>query len=119
MIDLLTPENAPIVVLSAIVITKPGEYRVIKQFGKIVRVEENDGSGGNRVSEESSLKQSVIFSDNGATPYVVDSNMPKVQGVVVVAEGADDAKIVSEITDAVNALLGIPVNRIKVLKMEV
>ena len=83
------------------------------------KVEENDGSGGNRVSEESSLKQSVIFSDNGATPYVVDSNMPKVQGVVVVAEGADDAKIVSEITDAVNALLGIPVNRIKVLKMEV
>lgn len=30
--------------LSSLVITKPGEYRVIKQFGKIVRVEENDGS---------------------------------------------------------------------------
>lgn len=29
---------------SSLVITKPGEYRVIKQFGKIVRVEENDGS---------------------------------------------------------------------------
>lgn len=33
-----------ILVFSAAVITKPGEYRVIKQFGKIVRVEENDGS---------------------------------------------------------------------------
>lgn len=30
--------------LSSAVVTKPGEYRVIKQFGKIVRVEENDGS---------------------------------------------------------------------------
>lgn len=30
--------------ISATVITKPGEYRVIKQFGKIVRVEQNDGS---------------------------------------------------------------------------
>ena len=30
--------------VSATVVTKPGEYRVIKQFGKIVRVEENDGS---------------------------------------------------------------------------
>ncbi len=29
--------------LSSVVVTKPGEYRVIKQFGKIVRVEENDG----------------------------------------------------------------------------
>ena len=34
-----------VLVLSAMVVTKPGEYRVIKQFGKIVRVEENDGSG--------------------------------------------------------------------------
>ena len=33
-----------ILVMSSLVITKPGEYRVIKQFGKIVRVEENDGS---------------------------------------------------------------------------
>lgn len=33
-----------LVLSSSIVITKPGEYRVIKQFGKIIRVEENDGS---------------------------------------------------------------------------
>lgn len=30
--------------LSSLVVTRPGEYRIIKQFGKIVRVEENDGS---------------------------------------------------------------------------
>lgn len=35
---------AIVFLLSALVVTKPGEYRVIKQFGKIVRVEENDGS---------------------------------------------------------------------------
>lgn len=35
---------AIILFCSSIVVTKPGEYRVIKQFGKIVRVEENDGS---------------------------------------------------------------------------
>ncbi len=35
---------ALIVLVSALVVTRPGEYRVIKQFGKIVRVEENDGS---------------------------------------------------------------------------
>ncbi len=34
-----------IILGSSVVVTKPGEYRVIKQFGKIVRVEENDGSG--------------------------------------------------------------------------
>ena len=35
---------AAVLLLSSIVVTKPGEYRVIKQFGKIVRVEENNGS---------------------------------------------------------------------------
>ncbi len=34
-----------ILMMSSMVVTKPGEYRVIKQFGKIIRVEENDGSG--------------------------------------------------------------------------
>lgn len=33
-----------VLLMSAMVVTKPGEYRVIKQFGKIIRVEENDGS---------------------------------------------------------------------------
>ncbi len=30
--------------MSSFVVTKPGEYRVIKQFGRIVSVQENDGS---------------------------------------------------------------------------
>ena len=33
-----------ILLLSSIVVTGPGEYKVIKQFGKIIRVEENNGS---------------------------------------------------------------------------
>lgn len=34
---------AIILLASAMVVTKPGEFRVIKQFGKIVRVEQNNG----------------------------------------------------------------------------
>ena len=33
-----------ILLISSLVVTRPGEYRVIKQFGKIVRVEENNGT---------------------------------------------------------------------------
>lgn len=33
-----------ILLTSSLVVTRPGEYRVIKQFGKIVRVEANDGT---------------------------------------------------------------------------
>ena len=45
--------------------------------------------------------------------------MPEIQGVLILAEGGDDARTVSEITKAASALLGISVNKIKVLKMEV
>lgn len=33
-----------VIFMSSFVVTKPGEYRVIKQFGRIVSVQENDGS---------------------------------------------------------------------------
>lgn len=43
----------------------------------------------------------------------------KIMGVLVLCENADDMNVVAKITDTVSALLGVPVNRIKVLKMEV
>ncbi|MEE1031004.1 MAG: protease modulator HflC [Ruminococcus sp.] len=55
--------------LSSIVVTKPGEYRVIKQFGKIVRVEENDGSSYGLsfkipfVQSETVISSKMILSD--------------------------------------------------------
>lgn len=33
-----------VIIMSSFVVTKPGEYRVIKQFGRIVSVQKNDGS---------------------------------------------------------------------------
>lgn len=38
-------------------------------------------------------------------------------GVVIVAQGGDNGSVVSNITSALEALLGIPVHKIKVLKM--
>lgn len=71
----------------------------------------------------------VILKDSGKTVLNLEDSdntskkiekedKPEIQGVLIVAEGAGNVEIVSEITDAVSALLGIPVNKIKVLKME-
>ena len=38
-------------------------------------------------------------------------------GVVIVAQGGDNGSVVSNSTSALEALLGIPVHKIKVLKM--
>lgn len=55
----------------ALVITQPGEYRVIKQFGKIVRVEENDGS-----SYGISFKIPFVQSETSITSKVILSDLP-------------------------------------------
>lgn len=78
-------------------------------------------SGGNRVTEEMSQKESVIYTEeNGISkPYIQDEEMPEIVGVLIIAQGAGEASVVSEITQAASVLLGIPVNKIKVMKMEV
>ena len=43
---------------------------------------------------------------------------PKIRGVLVAAEGGDDPVIIRQITDAVQALFGIEVNKIKVMKLK-
>lgn len=83
-------------------------------------VEETDSTGGSRKSSESTVEESVIYTDDGenSVPFVVEEKMPEILGVLILAEGGDDAQTVSEITKAASALLGISVNKIKVLKME-
>lgn len=78
-------------------------------------------SGGSRVSEELSQSESVLYTEEDGTskPYVQDEEMPEILGVIIIAEGADDAGVVTKITEAASTLLGVPVNKIKVMKMEV
>lgn len=60
-----------IIYSQAFVITEPGEYRVIKQFGKIVRIEENDGS-----SYGISFKIPFIQSETSITSKTILSDLP-------------------------------------------
>jgi len=62
---------AAVIFSQAFVVTEPGEYRVIKQFGKIVRVEENDGS-----SHGISMKIPFIQTETSITSKMILSDLP-------------------------------------------
>lgn len=81
---------------------------------------EQDSGGGSRDnSRYESRKESVLVQKNGeGSPYVVQINSPSVEGIVVVAQGADSAKIQTEIIQAIQALFPIEAHKIKVMKME-
>ena len=50
-------------------------------------------------------------------PFIAKETAPQVEGVLVVAEGGENAKTVKNISDAVLALFPVEVHKIKVVKM--
>lgn len=66
-----------------------------------------------------SKEETTVYSDTdaGNVPYVVQEIYPEVEGVLVVAEGGDDSNVNLAIVDAIQALFGIDVHKIKIVKM--
>lgn len=83
-------------------------------------IQESDNTGGSRITSSNSIDKTNIYYDSnkGNAPFVKSENTPDVDGVIIVAKGGGDGKIVADITSAVESLLGVPVHKIKVLKME-
>ena len=82
-------------------------------------IQESDSAGGVRSTTQQSGSTSNIYYDTqeGSEPYVTKENMPEVEGIVIVAKGGGDGNVCDDITDAAEALLGVPAHKIKVLKM--
>ena len=85
------------------------------------RTEEKDASGGSRVISEITRIISIVMgrpSSGEEQPVVSQVVMPKVAGVLVIAGGASNSSVKSELTRAVAALLNIPVYRVQVIPMK-
>lgn len=81
-------------------------------------VEEADSEGGTRISNNNSVKEVSIYEgkEENGNPYITKEKSPAVSGVVVIAQGGDNAVVVRNITEAVQALFDIDTHKIKVIK---
>jgi len=79
--------------------------------------EESDQKGGTRKINEHTVEDKVVLyrTEEGEKPIVVKRIKPRVRGVLIVAEGAEDLKRKELIIDAVQRVLDVPVHRISVL----
>lgn len=81
---------------------------------------EVDSAGGSRNTTNISDSEQTIYQggqqDSGA-PYIKKVLSPRVEGVVVSAQGGGNARTVQNITEAIQALFGIEAHKIKVVKM--
>ncbi len=79
---------------------------------------ENDAEGGSRTVYEVESGDATVYASDGTVqvPYVVKTISPKVEGVVVVAQGAGTARVSKEVTEAVCALFDLEAHKVKVIR---
>lgn len=81
---------------------------------------EVDSAGGSRNTTDITDTETTVYtggrSGNGI-PYVTRMLAPEIAGVLVSAQGGGEDSVVRNITDAIQALFGIPSHKIKIVKM--
>lgn len=86
----------------------------------LAREEKTEKSKG-ETEESLRMEDTLVLAENGQgsqEPVVLTEQAPKVEGVVIVAEGGDDAVVSSRLNCAAQALLDVPPHKIAILKME-
>ena len=82
-------------------------------------ITEEDSQGGRRTSENTSHQETTVYEGMGEKsqePYVSKELTPRVEGVVVLAEGGENALVKRNITEAIQALFGIDTHKIRIMK---
>lgn len=81
---------------------------------------ETDSEGGSRVISQTDTQETTIYRTEGSDsePYVVKTILPKVEGVLVVAQGAGKGSVDKSITEIVQALFGVEAHKVKVVAMK-
>ncbi|MCD7725541.1 MAG: stage III sporulation protein AG [Clostridiales bacterium] len=102
---------------------KASEERIVEKDGpeEWSDTVESDAAGGSRRVEESRNEGATIYTvdENGnSVPYVVKTLPPVVEGVVVIAQGADEILVRQNIIEAIQVLFDIDMNKITVVKMK-
>lgn len=75
---------------------------------------ENDSEGGTRKSNREDLTTQVLTRGSDGSLLVVKEIKPSINGVIVIAKGADEPDIKETIYEAVKTVLGIKGNKVQV-----
>lgn len=82
--------------------------------------QENDNVGGTRQNNQVTDSDKVVMTSQGGNnePFIIKTNKPKITGVVIVAEGAENSKTKYEIEQAVSKLYDLSLDKVNVYTMK-
>lgn len=81
-------------------------------------VEEKDTQGGVRVTTEIDEQTEYVLVQSRNEPLVLKEKAPEIKGVLVVAEGANDVELKTQLSRAVQSLFDLPAHKIMILPKE-
>lgn len=81
------------------------------------RTDETDSNGGTRNIEDETVEHQTVLirRNNSEEPLLIQTKMPKVRGVLIVAEGVDQIQRKQMVVEAVSRLLDVSTHRISVM----
>jgi stage III sporulation protein AG len=82
--------------------------------------EETDNEGGKRVNNQNTDSSKIVMTTNGGNnePFILTTYKPKLNGVIILAEGAENSKIKYEIEQAVSKLYNLGLDKVNVYSMK-
>ncbi|HHU74035.1 MAG TPA: stage III sporulation protein AG [Clostridiales bacterium] len=84
-------------------------------------LKEDDGEGGSRTNNSIQREESTVLvtnEDGNSEPYIIKEIEPEIEGVVVIAQGGDNASVIKDIMEATQVLFNVPAHKVKVMKMK-
>lgn len=104
--------------VDVMVVLKSSEEKVIHvdKNTSVSSTEEKSESGTSRVIKGQELSESTVMGSQSQEPIIEKELSPEVSGIVISADGGGSAAVKAEISEAMEALFGLPAHKIKVLK---
>lgn len=109
--------------VKVLITLKESEQKVLARDGteSVSETTETDAAGGSRRMTENRTEKKTIYTvdERGQdVPYVLKTTAPSVEGVVVIAQGADQPRVRQNIIEAIQVLFDIDMNKISIVKMK-
>lgn len=81
---------------------------------------EKDSEGGNRTVYQMESGQETVYEKQGTNeiPYVTKTILPKISGILIVAEGAGTGSVSKSITEIAQALFDVEAHKVRVVPMK-
>lgn len=97
------------------VVLKSSEERVYR-VDQNQMVSELDGNEDSQGEKRQELSESTVLAGQDQEPVMEKELRPEISGIVISAEGGGSAVVRAEVSEAMEALFGLPQHKIKVLK---